>query len=75
MLFLALSSVYHTFNEVPCSSKLSHFNFHLKRQQEYQKDLTPQSSCIISNLCLPWTSDIARKFHIPRISFHREIQE
>ncbi|KAL4605640.1 hypothetical protein ACB092_09G044700 [Castanea dentata] len=31
--------------------------------------LTPQPSCIISDMCLPWTSDIARKFHIPRISF------
>uniref|UniRef100_A0A7N2MA07 Uncharacterized protein n=1 Tax=Quercus lobata TaxID=97700 RepID=A0A7N2MA07_QUELO len=95
MLFLALSGDYHTFNEVPCSkSKLSHFNFHVKRWQEYQKDvtiltscyrigqvsshqpveilfekLTPQPSCIISDLCLPWTSDIARKFHIPRIFF------
>uniref|UniRef100_A0A2N9GNX3 Glycosyltransferase n=1 Tax=Fagus sylvatica TaxID=28930 RepID=A0A2N9GNX3_FAGSY len=31
--------------------------------------LSPQPSCIISDMCLPWTGDIARKFHIPRISF------
>jgi hypothetical protein len=31
--------------------------------------LAPLPSCIISDMCLPWTADIARKFCIPRFSF------
>ncbi|KAF9671332.1 hypothetical protein SADUNF_Sadunf12G0036300 [Salix dunnii] len=31
--------------------------------------LTPRPSCIISDMCLPYTSDVAIKFGIPRISF------
>jgi len=27
-------------------------------------------SCIISDICLPWTSDLARRFKIPRFVFH-----
>ncbi|XP_042943598.1 UDP-glycosyltransferase 73C11-like [Carya illinoinensis] len=33
------------------------------------EDLAPPPNCIISDMCLPWTLDIARKFHIPRFSF------
>ncbi|XP_062004602.1 UDP-glycosyltransferase 73C1-like [Rosa rugosa] len=33
-------------------------------------ELTPKPCCIISDLCLPWTNDIANMFDIPRISFH-----
>ncbi|KAL3575002.1 hypothetical protein D5086_023103 [Populus alba] len=32
--------------------------------------LTPRPSCIISDMCLPYTSDVATKFGIPRISFN-----
>ncbi|KAJ4710086.1 Glycosyltransferase [Melia azedarach] len=32
--------------------------------------LQPQPNCIISDVCLPYTSDIAVKFNIPRIAFH-----
>jgi len=34
------------------------------------QNLTPRPSCIISDMCLPWTADLAIKFHVPRISFH-----
>ncbi|KAE9621795.1 putative flavonol 7-O-beta-glucosyltransferase [Lupinus albus] len=27
-------------------------------------------SCIISDICLPWTASIASKFNIPRVIFH-----
>ncbi|KAF8364641.1 hypothetical protein HHK36_033385 [Tetracentron sinense] len=33
-------------------------------------ELHPSPSCIISDMCLPWTSHVARKFHIPRFIFH-----
>jgi hypothetical protein len=33
------------------------------------EELAPPPSCIISDMCLPWTADIARKFCIPRFSF------
>ncbi|CAI8614706.1 unnamed protein product [Vicia faba] len=33
------------------------------------EELTPPPSCIISDVCLPYTIHIARKFNIPRISF------
>ncbi|XP_050915061.1 UDP-glycosyltransferase 73C1-like [Lathyrus oleraceus] len=41
-------------------------------QQEAEKifeELTPPPSCIISDMCLPYTIHIARKFNVPRISF------
>ncbi|KAK2418285.1 UDP-glycosyltransferase 73C6 [Trifolium repens] len=41
-------------------------------QQEVEKlfeELTPSPTCIISDMCLPYTIHIARKFNIPRISF------
>ncbi|ESW34803.1 hypothetical protein PHAVU_001G182600 [Phaseolus vulgaris] len=33
------------------------------------EELTPAPSCIISDMCLPYTNHIAKKFKIPRISF------
>jgi hypothetical protein len=33
------------------------------------EEMAPRPSCIISDMCLPWTADVARKFHIPRFSF------
>nr|KYP70997.1 Cytokinin-O-glucosyltransferase 1 [Cajanus cajan] len=32
--------------------------------------LTPKPSCIISDFCIPWTTQVAEKYRIPRISFH-----
>ncbi|KAL5546025.1 hypothetical protein UlMin_005712 [Ulmus minor] len=33
------------------------------------EELIPRPSCIISDMCLPWTSQIANKFHIPKVIF------
>lgn len=33
------------------------------------EEMTPKPNCIISDMCLPWTINIASKFHIPRLSF------
>ncbi|KAK7245047.1 hypothetical protein RIF29_39877 [Crotalaria pallida] len=33
------------------------------------EELTPPPSCIISDMCMPYTLEIANKFNIPRISF------
>ncbi|KAL9332015.1 hypothetical protein ACSQ67_001625 [Phaseolus vulgaris] len=41
-------------------------------QQPVEKlfgELSPSPSCIISDMCLPFTYHIAKKFNIPRISF------
>ncbi|CAL5194102.1 unnamed protein product [Lathyrus oleraceus] len=48
------------------------FNSSKFLQQEAEKifeELTPPPSCIISDMCLPYTIHIARKFNVPRISF------
>ncbi|TQE07853.1 hypothetical protein C1H46_006502 [Malus baccata] len=37
--------------------------------EEVFEEMTPKPNCIISDMCLPWTIDIASKFHIPRLSF------
>ncbi|KFK36553.1 hypothetical protein AALP_AA4G138600 [Arabis alpina] len=34
------------------------------------EEMKPRPSCIISDLCLPYTSKIAKKFSIPKIVFH-----
>jgi len=41
-----------------------------KSAEELFEALTPKPSCIISDLCFPWTAQLAEKHHIPRISFH-----
>ncbi|KAG2406105.1 UDP-glycosyltransferase protein [Vigna angularis] len=38
--------------------------------EELFEALTPKPSCIISDFCIPWTAQLAEKYHIPRISFH-----
>ncbi|GAU20353.1 hypothetical protein TSUD_338350 [Trifolium subterraneum] len=48
------------------------FNASRFLKQEAEKlcdELTPSPTCIISDMCLPYTIHIARKFNIPRISF------
>jgi len=48
------------------------FNSSKILQQEVEKlfeELTPPPTCIISDMCLPYTVHVARKFNIPRISF------
>ncbi|XP_022982927.1 UDP-glycosyltransferase 73C1-like [Cucurbita maxima] len=34
------------------------------------EQLTPRPSCIISDLCLPWTLKLAQHFHVPRLVFY-----
>ncbi|KAL2345119.1 hypothetical protein Fmac_006404 [Flemingia macrophylla] len=41
-----------------------------KPAEELFETLTPKPSCIISDFCIPWTLQVADKYHIPRISFH-----
>ncbi|XP_027349000.1 UDP-glycosyltransferase 73C2-like [Abrus precatorius] len=51
---------------------LSFFNATNFLRQPVEKlfaELTPQPSCIVSDMCLSYTIHIARKFNIPRISF------
>ncbi|XWS43519.1 hypothetical protein CRYUN_Cryun16bG0110800 [Craigia yunnanensis] len=38
--------------------------------QKLFEKLTPRPNCIISDMCLYYTSKIASKFQVPRISFH-----
>ncbi|CAK8543935.1 unnamed protein product [Lathyrus sativus] len=41
-----------------------------KPAQELFDKLSPKPNCIISDFCIPWTSQLAEKHQIPRISFH-----
>ncbi|RHN48556.1 putative hexosyltransferase [Medicago truncatula] len=41
-----------------------------KEGEDLFDKLSPKPSCIISDFCITWTSQIAEKHHIPRISFH-----
>ncbi|CAA7042111.1 unnamed protein product [Microthlaspi erraticum] len=34
------------------------------------EEMKPRPSCLISDLCLPYTSKIAKRFNIPKIIFH-----
>ncbi|KAK7245040.1 hypothetical protein RIF29_39870 [Crotalaria pallida] len=38
--------------------------------EEWLSQLEAKPSCIICDVCLPWTSSIASKFNIPRVVFH-----
>ncbi|XP_020210863.1 UDP-glycosyltransferase 73C2 [Cajanus cajan] len=44
-------------------------NFLQQPAEKLFEELTPPPSCIISDMCLPYTNHVARKFNIPRISF------
>ncbi|KAK7345471.1 hypothetical protein VNO77_16075 [Canavalia gladiata] len=53
-------------------TSLSFFNAANTLQEPVEKlleELTPPPSCIISDMCLPYTANIATKFNIPRVSF------
>ncbi|KAK4419276.1 UDP-glycosyltransferase 73C6 [Sesamum alatum] len=41
-----------------------------KEVEQVFDEMKPRPSCLISDKALPWTSQIAEKFHIPRIVFH-----
>ncbi|KAK9124072.1 hypothetical protein Sjap_013674 [Stephania japonica] len=38
--------------------------------EEFLKEQEPRPSCIISDICLSWTSETAIRFQIPRLVFH-----
>ncbi|KAK7245054.1 hypothetical protein RIF29_39885 [Crotalaria pallida] len=63
-----------TFDMVPSTTMIPNlFNGVImlqKQAEELFATLTPKPSCIISDFCIPWTSQIAQKYNIPRISFH-----
>ncbi|XP_022766123.1 UDP-glycosyltransferase 73C6-like [Durio zibethinus] len=58
------------------SSKEDFFKFFIaanmmeEAAQKLFEKLTPRPNCIISDMCLYYTSKIASKFQVPRISFH-----
>ncbi|KAL3628430.1 UDP-glucoronosyl and UDP-glucosyl transferase [Castilleja foliolosa] len=41
-----------------------------KEARQVFDEMQPRPSCIISDMGLPWTTQLAEKFHIPRIVFH-----
>ncbi|XP_020211662.1 UDP-glycosyltransferase 73C5-like [Cajanus cajan] len=51
------------------SSFINAASFLQQPAEKLFEELTPPPSCIISDMCLPYTNHIARKFNIPRISF------
>ncbi|KAK7396610.1 hypothetical protein VNO78_17736 [Psophocarpus tetragonolobus] len=51
------------------ASFFSATNFLQQPAEKLFQELTPPPSCIISDMCLPYTSHIARKFNVPRITF------
>ncbi|XP_059306997.1 UDP-glycosyltransferase 73C4-like [Lycium ferocissimum] len=38
--------------------------------EEVLQELEPSPSCIISDMCFPWTTKVAKKINIPRFVFH-----
>ncbi|WJX61463.1 hypothetical protein P8452_46553 [Trifolium repens] len=38
--------------------------------ENWLSELEKLPSCIVSDICLPWTSNVASKFNIPRVVFH-----
>lgn len=38
--------------------------------EKWLSELEKVPSCIVSDICLPWTSNVALKFNIPRVVFH-----
>ncbi|XP_008812738.3 UDP-glycosyltransferase 73E1-like [Phoenix dactylifera] len=36
----------------------------------FLRELRPKPSCLIADMCNPWTMEVARKLRIPRIVFH-----
>ncbi|XP_012086438.2 UDP-glycosyltransferase 73C3 isoform X1 [Jatropha curcas] len=41
-----------------------------KPAEKLFEELNPKPSCIISDMCLPWTINLASKWEVPRISFN-----
>ncbi|KAL5809633.1 hypothetical protein ACOSQ3_030324 [Xanthoceras sorbifolium] len=71
---VGLPAGYENLDTLPSRDLLKKFYNALDMLQEPLEDFlekaNPPASCIISDKCLSWTSDIARKFKIPRLVFH-----
>ncbi|KAJ1376399.1 UDP-glycosyltransferase family, conserved site [Sesbania bispinosa] len=57
------------------SSEYQHLFFYASNMlqeplEKWLSELETVPSCIISDICLPWTSNVATKFNIPRVVFH-----
>ncbi|KAF4388127.1 hypothetical protein F8388_014810 [Cannabis sativa] len=62
---------FDTMPSLDCVKKLLHAASMMQLPAEKElEELKLRPSCIIADMCLPWTINIARKFNIPRISFH-----
>lgn len=61
-------------DSVPCRSLLKNFYNALDTMkiplENFLQDHEIPPNCIISDRCLSWTSEIARKFNVPRLVFH-----
>ncbi|KAJ7972316.1 Glycosyltransferase [Quillaja saponaria] len=59
---------------LPSSDLVTNFFTAIKLMQkpaeELFETLTLKPNCIISDVCIPWTAQIAKRYHIPRIAFH-----
>ncbi|XP_023005795.1 UDP-glycosyltransferase 73C6-like [Cucurbita maxima] len=59
---------------LPSLSYLSHFYRVLSLlydpSEKLFEQLTPRPNCIISDMCIPWTFQLAQKFHVPRLVFY-----
>lgn len=61
------------FDMLPTLADLNMFRASDLFQEPVEKlfeELSPRPSCIISDMCVPYTSEIAKKFGVPRIVFH-----
>ncbi|KAK3226657.1 hypothetical protein Dsin_006519 [Dipteronia sinensis] len=67
-------SGYENLDTLPSRDLLKKFYNALDMLQEpleqFLEKANPPPSCIISDKCLSWTSEVAEKFKIPRIVFH-----
>ncbi|XP_010546526.1 PREDICTED: UDP-glycosyltransferase 73C1-like [Tarenaya hassleriana] len=45
-------------------------NFLGEPVEKLMEEMNPRPSCIIADMCLPYTSNLAKKFKIPKIVFH-----
>lgn len=61
-------------DNIPSPDLIPHFfeasNMLQKPLEKWLEKVASTPNCLISDYCLPWTSDIALKFKIPRFVFH-----
>ncbi|TXG58401.1 hypothetical protein EZV62_016230 [Acer yangbiense] len=71
---VGLPTGYENLDTLPSRDLLKKFYNALDMLQEpleqFLEKANPPPSCIISDKCLSWTSEVAQKFKIPRLVFH-----